>query len=51
MPRSPDKRTATQNLEEKFDEGEVVLDYFDLSRARGDSTRIQHAKLLSSSHD
>jgi hypothetical protein len=34
MPRSQDKRTTGQNLEEKFDEGEVVLDYFDLFEAR-----------------
>jgi hypothetical protein len=34
MPRSQDKRATAQNLEEKVDEGEVVLDYFDLSKAR-----------------
>jgi len=34
MPRSRDKRTIAQNLEEKVDEGDVVLDYFDLSKAR-----------------
>jgi len=34
MPRSQDQRTIAQNLEEKVDEGEVVFDYFDLSKAR-----------------
>jgi hypothetical protein len=42
VPRSLDKRTTAQNLEEKIDQGEVVLDYFDLSKAqviRLESTR------------
>jgi len=33
MPKSQDKTTAV-NLEEKFDRGEDVLDYFDVSKAR-----------------
>jgi len=33
MPKSQDKTTA-ENLEEKFDRGEDVLDYFDVSKAR-----------------
>jgi len=33
MPKSQDKTTA-ENLEEKFDRGEEVLDYFDVSEAR-----------------
>jgi hypothetical protein len=33
MPKSPDK-TTPENLEEKFDQGEDVLDYFDVSKAR-----------------
>ena len=34
MPRSQDKRTTAENLEEKFDRGEDVLDYFDVRKAR-----------------
>jgi hypothetical protein len=34
MPKSQDKRTTAENLEEKFDRGEDVLDYFDGSKAR-----------------
>jgi hypothetical protein len=33
MPKSQDRTTA-KNLEEKFDRGEDVLDYFDVSKAR-----------------
>jgi hypothetical protein len=33
MPKSQDKTTA-ENLEQKFDRGEEVLDYFDVSKAR-----------------
>jgi hypothetical protein len=33
MPRSQDKTTA-ENLEEKFDRGEDVLDYFDVRKAQ-----------------
>jgi hypothetical protein len=33
MPKSQDKTTA-ENLEEKFDRGENVLDYFDVRRAQ-----------------
>jgi len=33
MPKSQNKTTA-ENLEEKFDRGEDVLDYFDVSKAR-----------------
>jgi hypothetical protein len=33
MPKSQDKTTA-ENLEEKFDRGQDVLDYFDVSKAR-----------------
>lgn len=33
MPKSQDKTTG-ENLEEKFDRGEDVLDYFDLSKVR-----------------
>ena len=34
MPRSQNKKTTAENLEEKFDRGEDVLDYFDVSKAR-----------------
>jgi hypothetical protein len=34
MPRSQDKRTTAENLEEKFDRGENVLDYFEVTEAR-----------------
>lgn len=34
MPKSHDKKTTADNLEEKFDKGEDVLDYFDLRKAR-----------------
>jgi hypothetical protein len=34
MPKSQDKKTTADNLEEKFDRGEDVLDYFDVSKAR-----------------
>jgi hypothetical protein len=34
MPESQDKRTTAKNLEEKFDRGEDVLDYFDVANAR-----------------
>ena len=34
MGRSQDKRTTAENLEEKFDRGEDVLDYFDIRKAR-----------------
>ena len=33
MPKSQDKKTTAKNLEEKFDHGEDVLDYFDLKKA------------------
>ena len=34
MPKSQDKKTTADNLEDKFDRGEDVLDYFDLRKAR-----------------
>ena len=34
MASSQDKRTTAENLEQKFDRGEEVLDYFDLRKAR-----------------
>ena len=34
MPRSQDKSTTAENLEEKFDRDEDVLDYFDVRKAR-----------------
>jgi hypothetical protein len=34
MKSSRDNKTTAQNLEERFDRGENVLDYFDLSKAR-----------------
>ena len=34
MPKSQDKKTTADSLEEKFDRGEDVLDYFDLRKAR-----------------
>lgn len=34
MRRSQDKETTAEYLEEKFDRGEDVLDYFDVSKAR-----------------
>lgn len=34
MKRSRDKKTTAANLEEKFDRGEDVLDYFDVGKAR-----------------
>jgi hypothetical protein len=32
--RPQDKQTTAENLEDKFDRGEEVLDYFDLRKAR-----------------
>ena len=34
MPKAQDKKTTADNLEEKFDRGEDVLDYFDVRKAR-----------------
>jgi hypothetical protein len=34
MRSSQDKRTTCKNLEDKFDRGEDVLDYFDVRNAR-----------------
>ncbi len=34
MKKSQDDATTAKNLEEKFNRGEDVLDYFDVSRAR-----------------
>jgi len=34
MRKSQDKVTTAKNLEEKFDRGEDVLDYFDVRKAR-----------------
>lgn len=34
MPRSQDKSTTAENLEEKFARDEDVLDYFEVSKAR-----------------
>ena len=34
MPKSQAKETTAENLEEKFDRGEDVLNYFDVSKAR-----------------
>ena len=34
MGSSQDKRTTAENLEEKFDRGQDVLDYFDARKAR-----------------
>ncbi len=34
MRKSQDKETTAKNLEEKFDRGEDVLDYFDVRKAR-----------------
>lgn len=34
MPRSQDKSTTAENLEEKFDRDEDVLDYFEVRKAR-----------------
>ena len=34
MKSSPDNKTTAQNLEERFDRREDVLDYFDWSKAR-----------------
>jgi hypothetical protein len=34
MKSSRGSKTTAQNLEEKFDRGEDVLDYFDLSKTR-----------------
>jgi len=34
MKKSQDKETTAENLEQKFDRGEDVLDYFDVRRAR-----------------
>jgi hypothetical protein len=33
MGSSRDKKTTAENLEQKFDRGEEVLDYFDLRKA------------------
>ena len=34
MKTSPADQTTAKNLEEKFDRGEEVLDYFEVTRAR-----------------
>ena len=34
MRKSQDKQTTAENLEERFDRGEEVLDYFDVRKAR-----------------
>jgi hypothetical protein len=34
MSKSQEKKTTAHNLEDKFDRGEDVLDYFDLRKAR-----------------
>jgi hypothetical protein len=34
MQKSQAERTTAKNLEEKFDRGEDVFDYFDVSKAR-----------------
>jgi hypothetical protein len=34
MPRSQDKSTTPENLEEKFDRDEDALDYFEVRKAR-----------------
>ncbi len=34
MKRLQDKETTAENLEEKFDRGEEVLDYFEVTKAR-----------------
>ena len=34
MGSSQDKRTTFENLEDKFDRGEEVLDYFEVTKAR-----------------
>ena len=34
MPKSQDKKTTADNLEEKFDRRQDVLDYFDVPKAR-----------------
>ena len=34
MGSSQDKRTTAENLEDKFDRGKDVLDYFDVRKAR-----------------
>ena len=34
MGSSQDKRTTFKNLEDKFDRGEDILDYFDVRKAR-----------------
>jgi len=39
MKKSPGEATTARNLEEKFDRGEDVLDYFELAKARVISPR------------
>jgi hypothetical protein len=34
MPKSQGRKTTAENLEKKFDIGEDVLDYFEVSKAR-----------------
>ena len=36
-------RTTKKNLEEKFDRGENVLDYFDVRNARLVDPRVEHS--------
>jgi hypothetical protein len=43
MPNSQDKTTAG-NLEEKFDRGEDVLDYFDVRRAQVTNPKTKKSK-------
>jgi hypothetical protein len=43
MKSSRSNKTTAQNLEERFDRGEDVLDYFDLSKARVDHPQPKNA--------
>ena len=43
MPKSQDKTTA-ENLEEKFDRGEDVLDYFDVRRTQVINLKAKQSK-------
>jgi hypothetical protein len=34
MPKSQNRKTTAENLEEKFEQGDDVLDYFDVRKAK-----------------
>jgi hypothetical protein len=43
MPESQGKRTTAENLEDKFDRSENVLDYFEVRKARVVDPQSKHS--------